>query len=695
MQWGGLVLGVVLLAGYALPLFAPPETVLSPNTAGAWWIQRVFPGVPGVWAAVRLACLFVGAVLVGRAAPLRLPEVVAPDAPAHAARSRGEWAVLAAALLCAAAAVFAHRFTRPMQIGFIAMLCAPAVGAACTTRDSRRTRKWSIPVSAAGVVLTWSVWRLFDGLGSARRADPVDTLMSLNEVGLASDPSVNLLTEGSHLGVSSLHLTFHAAPLFTYFPEALSLEALQLLNVVWFAAAALLLAALLARIDYGSYAPAGVAMLLFSPFALLAPLVATPLYLGVLQSAASLFLLAVVHERRSAAALLAFAALAGIGISHPATAPTALALLAVAGFIVQRCRFSAPVISAAALVLFAAAYPGMPSIETLRDMTQTFGSGTIAWLQLEPILLGQATPEGVAQALEAGRPGPVDALVGALLSPFAIPRTALRLWGDALYEPLTSALAAVALVVCARQRSSRSLFLPALLLVALAAGFVSSYDRPSLTRTMSAPVPIALLGVYGLAAFSGSLDQRRRSLLVATTTVAIAASGSFLFDRVYPSVLPTSANRLAIEAFGGSADRQTWLLTHAKYDWLRTELIAAEVPEVPLDVFGILSTGSIEHLLARPVERFAWSPALEADFSVRRELCRLRPDAVLFDVVDQSGLSRVHIATLGRPGWTPAVRERSGRRRRVGARVDAGYCWTGRIEVRAPWQLACKSTGAR
>ena len=655
MQWGGLLVGAVLLAGYVLPLFAPPATVLDLGDVQVEWLQRLFPGVPVAWVAARLTCLFAGGLLVGRA--LHLPRLACASPPPRRddPPSRLQSAALALALLGAAAALFANRFSRPAQVGFIVLLWAPAVVAACASARSRRPRTWPIPASALGVVLIWSLWRLANGLRSPRRADPVDTLMSLSEMAFVSDPAVNLLTEGSHTGVSSLHLAFHAAPLFTWFPAALSLEALQIINVAWFAVVALLIAALLSRSGNRAYAPAGAAMLLFSPFALLAPLVAMPLYLGSLQSAALLLLLAALHERRSAPALLAFAALAGIGLSHPATAPTALALLGLGGFLVWRHRFPGRLVGAAALLLFAAAYPGIPSRETLRDMAQTFATGKIAWLQLEPMLLGQASPSGVLHALESAGPGPFDALLGALLSPFAIPRAALRLWGDVLYEPLTAALTAVALVACARRRSSRDLLLPALLLVSLASGFVSSYDRASLTRTMSAPVPMALLGVCGLAALCASLEPRRRAVVIALTTLAIAASGAFLFDRVNPTVLRRSADSLAIEAFGGSESAQTWLLTYAKYDWLRTAISAAEIPPKPLRVFEMRSPGSVEHLLARPVDRFAWSPALEADFSVQRELCRLRPDAVVFDIADLSGLSRVHIAALGRPGWTPAV----------------------------------------
>ena len=612
-----------------------------------------------MWVAARLVCLLGGALLIG--AGLRPPRLELPEpVSSWEGSSTRDWAVFALALSCAVAAVFAEDMSRALQVAFAAALSLPSMFALMASRRrTPRDSSGSLQADSVVVVVVWAIWRLVVGLGSPRSADPVDTLMSLNEVAFVSGPNVNFLTEGSHTGVSSLHLIFHGIPLFSWFPSLLSLQSLQIFNVAWFGVAAMLMAKGLLRAGYAEYAPAAVAMLLFSPYVLLGPLVASPLYLGVLESAGLLALLVAIHRDASVAALLAFAALAGVGVSHPATAPTAVALLVLGALIVRKRRFPGSVVAAASLLFFAAVYPGVPGLNTLREMARSFGTGKIDWLAVEAILLGQATPQGISAALESGRAGVLDTVVGALLSPFAIPRTALRLWGDTLYEPITVMLAATALVVCLRQRAAIAVALPGLLLVALVTGFVSSYDRPSLTRTMSAPVPFVLLGVCGLAALCHSLDPCRRRIVSLLTALAVALSGVALFDGINPRLLPSSANGLAVEVLQGTRDDKTWLLTYVKYDWLRTELVAAEVAPVPLQVFEVFSTGSVEHLLARPVERFAWSPALESDFSVRGELCRLRPDSVVFDVVDRSGHSRVHIASLGRTGWTPSVpRER-------------------------------------
>ena len=91
--------------------------------------------------------------------------------------------------------------------------------------------------------------------------------------------------------------------------------------------------------------------------------------------------------------------------------------------------------------------------------------------------------------------------LASLLSPFASSRTALRLWGDVVYEPVGAALAAIGVAICLRHAwRQRVAALPlALLLATLTPGFISSTDQPSLLRIMGAPVAVALLAAVGSA----------------------------------------------------------------------------------------------------------------------------------------------------------------------------------------------------
>jgi hypothetical protein len=279
------------------------------------------------------------------------------------------------------------------------------------------------------------------------------------------------------------------------------------------------------------------------------------------------------------------------------------------------------------------------------------------------VLLGQRSPWEPPDAADlwyAGRPGPLDVPLGALLAPWATPRTALRLWGDVYLEPLSSALALLAIVVCVRAlRRERAAALPLLLLaVAVAPGFTSAYDRASLTRAIAVPVAIALLAGAGFEALRARLRLARPGRVAALACAAVALSGVFLFDRLNPRIVPASSNGIALRVLEAGAPSGGALLLAPEFDWLHVERIARWAPRRPLPSRRY---DGPESLLAAPsgdapaAEVLFYSPALEVDQRIEHALCARWPGAALYRFSDRSGLSKVLAARPeGAGGWTPA-----------------------------------------
>ena len=61
-----LVIGALLFATYALPLFWPPAT--APLRTDAGLLERLYPGVPALWSGLRLLALGASLALLSRPA---------------------------------------------------------------------------------------------------------------------------------------------------------------------------------------------------------------------------------------------------------------------------------------------------------------------------------------------------------------------------------------------------------------------------------------------------------------------------------------------------------------------------------------------------------------------------------------------------------------------------------------------------
>jgi hypothetical protein len=293
-------------------------------------------------------------------------------------------------------------------------------------------------------------------------------------------------------------------------------------------------------------------------------------------------------------------------------------------------------------------------------MWRDFSGGRGEWTGLESVMLGQRSPFDVVALWEQGRAGPLDVPVAALLAPFAIPRQPIRLWGDALFDPVGAALAAVGLGLALRgARRDPDL---RLLLLALAAtvapAFLSSYDRPSLIRLFGAPVPLALLAGVGFAWLQRSLWPARPRLAAAAGAAAIAVGGTLLFDAVNPRILRASWLGITIEALATERSPAAVALAHGgphDLSWLHVGRVAREVPREPLPSLRFEGPESLEHAARAGVELLAWSPALEDDAKVTATVCERWPDAALYVLWDRPHLSRALLARPAGPDWSPAL----------------------------------------
>jgi hypothetical protein len=561
------------------------------------------------------------------------------------------------------AGLWATNFSRSAQLVYVSALALPSF--VLLLGERRRPSPDSERVSLlalVGVPVAWLLLRVPSSLHSPRTASAVDTLGAFSYLEHTSHRGFNLVTDGPFPGVSSIFFVLQGAGLFGPGGLPLTLPALQLLNAAWMALLAIGIAWLAARLVSPVTAPVAAAFFLFSPVSLLGLLGPIAIFHGALIATGLSLLFLAIHRHRSPPAIAAFGALAGIGAGHPLTSPFTLTLCAAALWSAWR-RPRVPIVLAlVALLSFSAAVlPSLPSLEELGTMRQSYGRSAITWRPLEYMLLGQRSPGGRDELLNAGRTGPFYIPLAALLTPFAIPRTPARLWGDALYDPLGTGLAACGIVVCmlGLRRSLLARSFLTLLVIALLPAFVSSSDRPSLTRTCMAPVVLSLLCAAGFeVARRTFVAQWRPQLLAWTAAAGIAGGGIVLFDIINPLILPASSTAIALEALGPRPlPQNVAILEHAgpQYGWLQVRRAASTIPEQPIAVVSYARPASLNRLRASgsSQELVTWSPGLEEQHGVSREICTRWPKARLYTLRDRTGCSRAFAAELTGAPWRP------------------------------------------
>jgi len=657
---------LALLAVYALPLLDPPAAVPpAPPSAEAGLLERVFPGVPGWWIGLRWLCLVAGAVLTAAAARARVtftwPTWTRPSTPVRV-RTPFLWAAAVAAGTQVVAASWVAFFTRPMQLAYVGCLAVPALLAWLGSRRAHRTSsmRWGVVLACALLITAWLIVRVPVSAHAPRSADPVDTWMGWDYLERAADAQFNILTRGFLPGVTALHLVFQGVGVWGYAGIPLRFDYLQIVHHLGAVVSAAAVAAVAARLLGGAAAAVAAAVFLFSPYILMGPMQPTPYYIPSLLTASELLLLSLVQARRSVAAVAALAVLGGIGVTHPCTLPASLIAMAAAAWALWQRPRASPFVWVIGVLCFATAvFPGLPYQANLEGMQAWYGRRDWQWTMLEAGLLGQIPPEA---AEITNRPGWFDLQLGAVLSPFFIPRTPIRMWGDTLFDPLGGALAACGVAVCVAswRRQPAAIGLLVLLLAGLVpAFFFSTYDRPSLARLPVLPVPMALLAAVGFEAVRQGLATRARATLAGLAVVAVAAGGVWVFDVVNPRILSASWLNLALRAVERDPDLGRVVVLEPSaakrtFEWLRTRPIAAQVPPSPLAVVTYEDTTTLATLTAAGlVGLMFWSPAHETSTAVSRAICDQWPNAAIYTLTDDAHVSRVFAARPSGAGWHP------------------------------------------
>jgi len=678
-----LILGWLLVLCYVTPLYFPPSAQpLIATPADAALFQRVFPNVPLWWMLCRLLALFAGAALIASTIGAPLLRPAPAETAAHPRRPWVQLAALFAAMLHVASLAFLPVLPLWAQYSFVLWFAVPGLllawGEERGNASTQAPSPWMAVWPVAAIIALWLVTRLSLSWHSALAADGVDMWRTFGRLVQVVASGENFLTapmDPQLPGVTCYELLHHGLPILQMFALTPTLSFAQANAALLLAVAALEVAALCTLIvGSRAAAPVAVATFLFSPLALIFQLypLSAP---GWLVLTALLGLLLFQFYRTGSAALLAFIGVGtGLTASFPTLLPmTAVALALTAWRLRWRPRPSMMVVVTACLgfiVGFAAGF-GVRDVSAFREMVSRYYLLHWSWAVGELAMQGQMSPTIYDWTAPAPPPWPVIP-IGALLSPFAIARNGLRLWGDVMFEPLSIGLFTVGMAVCVRhsRRDRMSLVLIVLLAAAMVGAFTSTYDRPSQLRLLGSSIPLALLAG---AAFKGSVSaassgaQRWFGFVVG---LAIALSGTVLFEVVNPSILPASSFGLIVRSAGDvDLDRAAILTAEGihpgsnvnpldrfgRLDWLRaehpyTDEIARTVPKRP---FPILTLDAAQS--SPQYELYFWDPALEETAEISARICQRWPNVSLFTIRDEAGLSAVHAVHRGDGTWLPQV----------------------------------------
>lgn len=682
---------MVLLVAYAALLFVPPPAMWPAPPSGDQGVSdRLFPGVPAWWVLARLGCLLIGTALL--VAVLRhTPAGIAWPASDQAAektrrawRTRIQWAAVAVALLHAAAGFYADRLGPLGEVVYFAFLAVPALlllAAECDCSWNRLRER----IGALGPLLVvpalWLVARVPVAWHSPRAATSVDSWLMLDRLSDVVTGKQRVLSDSAIPGLSNAYMMLDGV--FLLGEEHLShlYPWLQGIRFFWTALCAVGIGSLVRRTVSQPAALVGQAVFLFSPIVLMFPFDPQPLYLGPASSVALLLLVLAVRTSGSAAALAAFGAVAGFSGRIPHLFVLTVLLGCAMTWLVLRSRPRPWVAALAAAGSFAAAViPELPDPETMTQTIDTFARGQGQLLGISRVLLGQDSPMLAAASLGAGRAGAIDVPLGALLAPFAIARTPIRLLGDTLLDPAGTILLALGLALCLRDavRHRLALVPPLLWLAGAATAVVASGDAVSHTRLVPALPPLAWVSAIGFEALRRASAPAGSGTLLAVVTVAASMLGGIvIFDGVNPRIVASSWVTIALEAVprhgpDAGADADVVLVD---YDttFLHTGKMAAQVPARPLT---FLAAGAFEVVVlngsAPPTRVHLWSPAVEEGGKVSQRLCARWPDTTLYVMQDRAGLSEAWAAAPPGRHWRPAFNEHRWVSRACATRPDPG-----------------------
>jgi hypothetical protein len=674
------IVGAVLALVYVVPVFVPPPAVWPGEpAAGSGWVRRVFPDVPAVWVVVRLLALFAGAILLAWSArrhlaapPPRGATVGGPDEVRVDPAAMRLRVALGLALLQALAGLYTDDFSLAMELTYLLALPLPAVlllapDGPTVMSGLRRHARGTLLLLALPVL--WSATNVAVMWRSPMAASSVDMWLMVERLGNVASGREPLLGHGSAPGLTNAYMVLEGVWLLDAANPEPSFAVLQILHAVWATLLALVTGAMARALCGPAAALVAQGVVLWSPYVVSSLVSAGPLIPICVLPLTLVWLWWAVRDRRSAAALAGFGALAGFTATHPSLVPGVAVLVALMAVTVFRQR-PVPWLALATGVFgfLAARLPGLPDSTTIGMMADQFASARGRIHAVVRILLGQDSPHSLREALSGGASHALDLPLGALLSPFAIARSPLRLWGDVLLEPIATVLVAVGLVLVttAVRRDGRWWGPLAVIATSLLAGMTSSGDFVSYTRVAPALGALALVASLGFASMRAAMAGARssvgvaRSVRVAIACVgAMAVSGTIVFHVVNPSILPASWLATGLEALGPRPTVRATVVEDGGppyYAWLNVRRIAALLPAPPLGVrtHDVLAEAP-DPGAARDPDVLLWSPAVEHDVGVAAAVCRRWPRATLYELRDRAGLFRTHAAALPGVTWHPDV----------------------------------------
>lgn len=709
-----VLVGFLLLLVYVLPsLWPPPPRAITPATITTPPLERLFPHVPAWWLVGRLAAVLAGAALVGASirAPVLRWDHDRPESRDVAYHPLALRAACAAAGLQLACLPIVRGLPIWAKTAYLLWIVVPSAVLLLGRRPSaiqvlRSGARQPAVLATITVVAVWAATRLLAAWHSPIAADCVDMFRTLGGLVRFATTDADFMrdsmgvTEGvgdiEVVGVNAVQLFFEGLPILRYFEHVPGMWWMQVANTIWVSLGAVLVSWLCRTLISRAIMPFAAAAYLFSPFAMMTqilpiPTVCVPLAVLVVLLPVRFYLTG------SPLALMLVASVAGL----TATLPSQSLMTGIAGLFVlwtlwRRHRPPWLTIAGSCAAFVAVCAPNIPSRTALQLAYDWYV--TKSW----PIAVGEATLQGqvspsVIDWTTVDPPGRWLLIAGSVLSPVAIPRFGLRNWGDVLYEPMSAALGVVGLVLCLRRvnRNGPGIYLLVMLAAGLVPGFVSSYDRVSLTRVYGSAVAWCVLSAGGFAALLRALTPRLSTrAVVLAFTLAVAASGTFVFDYVNPRIVssspfglimravePTMLPRVAmLTAYGdarhtqGVDDRHRlweadWLMRHHPY----IREIARSAPQHPIPLLPIDNTPA-EQAQMEGFDLLFWNPALDQTIAITATyVCRRWPNATLYTIYDQAGLSKVYAAQLHGQPWVPRVARSQWTTLRCGAADDPRF----------------------
>lgn len=644
-------------------------------------MERLFPGVPGWWVAARLLALLVGTSLIAwylsapglspaRAhwlfRPLRSgrPHPAAVSAPLVAS-----WVALTAAALHAVASPFARDLHRWGEVGYLCLSLAPAfiVWVASLRWSALRPTRISLETVFFGALLVaWCGWRLFTVWENPRAASVVDAWQNHNYMTEAIIRGTNLLASMSQQGFGDVALLLTGADLLHPLrPPAL--QTVQAVGMVWIAIAAWAVTWSVGHLVSRRAGRLAGAAVLCSPLTMMLPYCAYPYSVMLPLPAILLALLVQIHRRRSVSALMLLGAVAGLTSTQGYIALCAPpAILAALWLATRQPRLPVLAYATAGLTYLAITVPFWSAFD-LQSFRHEVGGETWPWSTLETVLHEQRDPfePPTFRGLEhAGHPGPFDIALGGLLTPFAVPRTALRLWGDTVLEPWVAALTALGLLLCLLRVRQNGIYLAvvaAWLFPLLPTILTSDYDRASPLRNLALPVLSAPFAALAFEALCTSVRPPLGRLRVSVASVVLCAfSGAFIFEWINPRLLGSAATEIIIEA--SKTDRpqhRMAVLSLPEPDCCSNipPYVLAWFPTTPLSTIDYKNRLSITAPNGEPTAGvMLWSPAMEQQCHISTGLCAQWPNAVIYTLYSRSRLTRAFAARIDPDSsWRPSL----------------------------------------